>query len=112
VRSRTYEITFGGQAGAATCAEFDDCRVTIGPETTTLRCELPDQAALAGLIQRIIGLRLEITNVLLVEPAAAPLLIPAQITNPAQLVAHSEGNATQVTFRRDCDPDHTVTRDL
>ncbi len=72
VRSPTYEITFRGQAGAATCAEFDDCQVTVGPDTTTLRCELPDQAALAGLIQRIIGLRLEITHVLLVEPAPAP----------------------------------------
>jgi hypothetical protein len=71
VRSSTYEITFRGQAGAATQAEFDDCQVTISPDTTTLRCELPDQAALAGLIQRIIGLRLEITHVLLVEPAPA-----------------------------------------
>ena len=25
VRSPTYEITFRGQADAATCAEFDDC---------------------------------------------------------------------------------------
>jgi hypothetical protein len=72
VRSSTYEITFRGQAGAATQAEFDDCQVIVGPDTTTLGCELPDQAALAGLIQRIIGLRLEITCVLLVEPAAAP----------------------------------------
>jgi hypothetical protein len=71
VRSSTYEITVTGQAGAATRAEFDDCQVTTSPDTTTLRCELPDQAALAGLIQRIIGLRLEITRVLLVEPASA-----------------------------------------
>jgi hypothetical protein len=72
VRSLTYEITFRGQAGATTRAEFDDCQVTIGPDTTTLRCELPDQAALAGLIQRIIGLRLEITRVLLIDSASAP----------------------------------------
>ena len=72
VRSSTYEITFRGQAGAATQAEFDDCQVTVSPDTTTLRCELPDQAALAGLIQRIISLRLEIIHVLLVEPAPAP----------------------------------------
>jgi hypothetical protein len=71
VQSATYEITFTGQAGAATQAEFDDCQVTVGPDTTTLRCELPDQAALAGLIQRIIGLRLEITRVLLADPASA-----------------------------------------
>jgi hypothetical protein len=83
MRSRTYEITFSGQAGAATRAEFDDCQVTVGQDTTTLRCELPDQAALAGLIQRIIGLRLDITCVLLVEPAPAPALIPAHTANPA-----------------------------
>jgi hypothetical protein len=71
VRSSTYEIIFMGQAGAATRAEFDDCQVTVSPDTTTLRCELPDQAALAGLIQRVIGLRLEITRVLLIQPASA-----------------------------------------
>ena len=72
VRSLTYEIIFRGQAGAVTRAEFDDCQVTIGPDTTTLRCGLPDQAALAGLIQRIIGLRLEIIQVLLIDSASAP----------------------------------------
>lgn len=82
VPSPTYEIIFTGQAGAATRAEFDDCQVTVSQDTTTLRCELPDQAALAGLIERIIGLRLEITRVLLVEPAS------------------SEGTATQITRLR------------
>ena len=70
LRSASYEITFRGQAGAVTRAEFDDCQVITSPDMTTLRCELPDQAALAGLIQRIIGLRLEITRVLLIEPRA------------------------------------------
>lgn len=46
-----------------TCAEFDDCQVTVGSGTTTLRAELPDQAALAGLVQRVIGLRLEVIQV-------------------------------------------------
>lgn len=72
MRSLTYEITFRGQAGATTRAEFDDCQVTTSPDTTTLRCELPDQAALAGLVQRITGLRLEITRVFLIEPTPAP----------------------------------------
>src|SRR5690349_9094864 len=62
----TYEITFSGEAGPATRAEFDDCLVTIGPGTTTLRAELPDQAALAGLVQRIADLRLELILVRLV----------------------------------------------
>jgi hypothetical protein len=68
VRSQTYEITFTGQAGAALRAEFDDCELTVGPGTTTLRAELPDQAALAGLVQRITGLRLEMIHLHLVAP--------------------------------------------
>ena len=61
-----YEITFAGRAGAVLRAEFDDCDVTIGPDTTTLRAELPDPAALAGLMQRIAALRLEVVYVRLV----------------------------------------------
>jgi hypothetical protein len=68
VRSQTYEITFTGQAGATLRAEFDDCEVTIGPGTTTLRAELPDPAALAGLVQRITGLRLEVIHMHRVAP--------------------------------------------
>ena len=68
MRSHTYEITFTGEAGSALRTEFDDCEVTVGPGTTTLRAELPDQCALSGLIQRVIDLRLEITRVLLLSP--------------------------------------------
>ena len=64
--SQTYEITFAGQAGTVLRAEFDDCEITIGPGTTTLRAELPDPAALAGLMQRIASLRLEVIHVHLV----------------------------------------------
>ena len=63
-----YEITFAGQAGAVLRAEFDDCEVTIGPGTTTLHAELPDQAALTGLVQRISGLGLEVIDVRRVDP--------------------------------------------
>ena len=48
MRCQTYEITFVGQAGTTLCAEFDDCAITIGPGTTTLRAQLPDQGALMG----------------------------------------------------------------
>jgi hypothetical protein len=68
VPPRTYEITFAGQASTTLRAEFDDCEVAVGPGTTTLRAELPDQAALGGLLPRIIGLRLELVNVLRVRP--------------------------------------------
>jgi len=72
VQARTYEITFTGQADRTLRAQFDDCKVTTGPDTTTLRAELPDQAALSGLVQRIAGLGLEISHVLLVTPPSAP----------------------------------------
>jgi len=68
MRSQTYEITFSGQAGPTLRAEFDDCQVTTGPGTTTLRAELPDQAALTGLVQRITSLRLEVIFLRLVAP--------------------------------------------
>jgi len=68
VRPHIYEITFTGQAGTALRAEFDDCEVTVGPGTTTLRAELPDQGALSGLVQRITGLGLEVIHMHLVAP--------------------------------------------
>jgi len=68
MRSQTYEITFTGQAGPTLRAEFDDCQVTIGPGTTTLRADLPDQAALTGLVQRITSLKLEVIHLHLVTP--------------------------------------------
>ncbi len=67
----SYEITFTGQADRTLCAQFDDCKVTTGPDTTTLRAELPDQAALSGLVQRIAGLGLEISHVRLLTPPSA-----------------------------------------
>jgi hypothetical protein len=66
VHARTYEITFLGQAGSTLRAEFDDCEVTVGPDRTTLRAELPDQGALTGLMQRITGLGLDVIDVSLV----------------------------------------------
>jgi hypothetical protein len=72
VRPQTYEITFTGQAGATLRSEFDDCEITIDAGTTTLRAELPDQAALGGLVQRVIGLKLELVHVIRVEPRPGP----------------------------------------
>jgi hypothetical protein len=68
MQSQTYEITFIGQAGVTLRAEFDDCAITIGPGTTTLRSDLPDQRALFGLVQRITGLGLEVVRLHLVAP--------------------------------------------
>jgi hypothetical protein len=61
--ARTYEITFSGQAGPMLRAEFEDCQVIVGPRITTLRADIPDSAALTGLIQRICALGLDVTGV-------------------------------------------------
>ena len=68
MRLQTYEITFTGQAGSTLREEFDDCEVTVGPGTTTLRAELPDQVALSGLVLRITGLGLKVIDMHLVAP--------------------------------------------
>src|SRR5215469_7789342 len=68
VRSQTYEITLAGQAGAAVRAEFHDCEITVGPRTTTLRAELTDRPALAGLVLRITGLRLDLIQLRRLTP--------------------------------------------
>lgn len=70
VPSRTYEITFVGEAGAILLAEFDDCEVRVSPGTTTLRRELADQGALHGLIQRIASFGLDLIDVSVVAPSA------------------------------------------
>jgi hypothetical protein len=72
VQARTYEITFLGQAGPVLQAEFDDCEVSVGPDTTTLRAEFPDQGALHGLMQRIGSLGLELVSVSMVASRPAP----------------------------------------
>jgi hypothetical protein len=68
VQSRTYEVTFAGEAGAIVLAEFDDCEVSVGPGATTLRLEIPDQGALYGLLHRIAGFGLELIDVSVVAP--------------------------------------------
>jgi hypothetical protein len=82
VRSHTYEVTFSGPAGRTLRAQFDDCQVTTTLETTTLRAELPDQAALPELVERIVGLGLEIINVHLVTQPSAPRPIGTGQTEP------------------------------
>jgi hypothetical protein len=71
VRTLTYEITFSGEADSTLRAQFDDCKVSTGPGQTTLHAELPDQAALSGLVQRIAGLGLEVIHILRVTPPTA-----------------------------------------
>jgi hypothetical protein len=64
---RTYEITVAGQAVPAVVGAFEDFEVVVGAECTTLRAELPDQAALHGAIDRVQALGLELLEVRPVE---------------------------------------------
>jgi hypothetical protein len=72
VPPRTYAVTFTGQADRTLCAQFDDCEVSLGPDTTTLHAEIADNAAFSGLVQRIAGLGLEIIHLRLLTPLPAP----------------------------------------
>lgn len=89
MRSQTYEITFTGQAGSTLRAEFDDCQVTVNPGTTTVRADLPDQAALTGLVQRITSLGLEVVRLQLM---ARPSVL---VTDPAQVKTHDRRQAEE-----------------
>lgn len=61
-RTSIYKITFAGEAGNTLRAAFDDCKVITGSGTTTLRAELPDQAAFHGLMERIRDFGLEVID--------------------------------------------------
>ena len=50
----------GGIGGSGSIGGLEDCEITVGRGTTTVRAELPDQAALLGFLHRIAGLGLEV----------------------------------------------------
>jgi hypothetical protein len=67
-QEQVYEITVAGRAGAALWAEFEDCQVSVGRDTTTLRTELGDPGALTGLLLRISDLGLKVIRLQNVVP--------------------------------------------
>jgi len=68
-----YVIIFEGRAGSVLRAEFDDCEVSVGHDTTTLRVRLPNQQALRGIVERMVGLGLRLIELRRVAvPSAAP----------------------------------------
>jgi len=69
MRPRMYEITFVGQAGPVLGAAFNDCQVTVGPGTTTLRARLPDSEALNRLMGRITAFGLTVIRIRLLAPS-------------------------------------------
>jgi hypothetical protein len=67
-----YELSFKGAASDLLAGAFEGCRVTTANGITVLRSEVPDQAALQGLINRVHALGLELLDVHLVAlPSAA-----------------------------------------
>ncbi len=65
---KTYEITFAGEPVPAVADAFEEFDVIVNCGKTTLRAELPDQAALHGAIDRIRDLGLELLQIRAVEP--------------------------------------------
>lgn len=65
---KTYEITFAGEPVPAVADAFEEFDVIVGWDSTTLRAELPDQAALHGAIDRIGALGLELLEIRAIEP--------------------------------------------
>jgi hypothetical protein len=64
-----YELSFKGAASETLAAAFEGCHVSTDRGVTVVRSQVPDQAALQGLIARISGLGLELLEVRLVaEP--------------------------------------------
>jgi hypothetical protein len=64
-----YELSFKGAASDTLAGAFEGCDVSTDRGVTVVRSELPDQAALQGLIARINALGLELLDVHLVaEP--------------------------------------------
>jgi hypothetical protein len=64
-----YELSFKGSASESVRALFPDFEVIRAKGSTTLRGELPDQAAIHGAISRIRDLGLELLDVRLVAEA-------------------------------------------
>jgi hypothetical protein len=64
-----YELSFKGTASETLAGAFENCTVTCRSGTTVVRSEVPDQAALHGLLARVHALGLELLDVrLIAEP--------------------------------------------
>ena len=64
---RTYEITFAGEAVPGIVNAFKDFDVSVGDRTTTIRAQLPDQAAVHGTLNRLMALGLELLQLQAVD---------------------------------------------
>lgn len=58
-----YEIRVSGEVPATVVEEFEGVHVVVHPTVTVLRGPIPDQAALHGILNRLLGLNLELIDV-------------------------------------------------
>jgi hypothetical protein len=63
MHTRHYEITVRGRLTAALCDAFDGLAATPLAADTVLRGDIPDQAALFGVLERVEALGLELLEV-------------------------------------------------
>ncbi len=59
---RTYRVTFLGEIGPATRAAFSEMDAQVDHGRTVLSAELPDQAALFSVLNRIHSLGLDLVH--------------------------------------------------
>jgi hypothetical protein len=85
--SGQYEIRVKGHLDARWVAWFDGLGLTNESDgTTVIRGQVPDQAALHGLLQKLRDLGLPLVSVTQVEPKqpAAPTPEPGRLINPQE----------------------------
>lgn len=58
-----YEIRVSGPVPATLLEEFEGVHVVIHPTVTVLRGPIPDQAALQGILTRLLALNLDLIDV-------------------------------------------------
>ena len=58
-----YEIRVSGLVPAAVLEEFEGVHVAVHPTVTILSGPVPDRAALHGILNRLLGLDLELIDV-------------------------------------------------
>ena len=71
--ARSYELRVHGQISPDELIEFENVTAIEQPAGTVLRGTVPDQAALQGILQRLHGLGLELTEVRRIGDCAADL---------------------------------------
>jgi hypothetical protein len=76
VAALSYEIRIKGKVGEPLLESFGDLDASIRPAETVLRGQIPDQAALHGLLDRIQSLGLELIELRQVQEPSGSSGVP------------------------------------